>query len=202
MSPDDLPELVLEDAYDDIAALYRDADRNLELLLSAHEAEGLQLSCRKGCDACCHQLVLSTVAEARVAADAIRPLLGDPAWKARIEAWLAATQEIRADLQLGARQDPDRLEDLVEDLAGRYWTARIACPFLVDHTCGIYAERPLACRHHLAVSDPVCCASADGEGIQRPAGADEAFFFAQEAIAEEDAEIGIFPELVALEFAD
>ena len=42
-------------------------------------------------------------------------------------------------------------------LASAYAAARVDCPFLKDHRCSIYEERPLACRVQAVSSHPREC---------------------------------------------
>ena len=44
------------------------------------------------------------------------------------------------------------------EMTVRYFGLRITCPFLVDHACSIYAERPFVCRQYLVTSAPALCA--------------------------------------------
>lgn len=191
------PELMLDPPYATMADFYADVERNLVLVLDAYAELGVAPTCRAGCDACCHQLVMTTMAEAREAArviaeasEAIQEVLRE-----RLAAWHVQTLDLRRSLQAAS---DDSLEALVEDLAATYWQRRLACPFLSEGHCAIYEGRPLACRHHFAVSEPTLCTAGDEAVIDRMETMDEAFFFAQEAIPEEAAEIGMFPELVAL----
>jgi Fe-S-cluster containining protein len=188
-------ELELFPPYPDMAEFYRDVERNVAVVLDAYSAEGIAPTCLKGCDACCHQLVMTTVAEAEAAAAHLQGL-GDEDREqilARLDSWLAGTASLRDRLQAGADGD---LDDLVEGLAAEYWSRRVPCPFLVDQKCAIYEARPLACRHHFSVSDPDLCYQGDEQRIGRMEAMEEAFFVSQDAIPEEEAEIGMFPELV------
>ncbi|MBM3267568.1 MAG: YkgJ family cysteine cluster protein [Candidatus Sericytochromatia bacterium] len=191
----------LSPPYSSTADLYEDVERNLRIVLAAHAAEGIVSSCRPGCDACCHQLVMSTQAEADATAKFVAglPAAESGELKARLAAWADRTRSWRRRLQDGADGD---VEALVETLAAEYWAERVPCPFLVDRRCAVYPARPLACRHHFAVSDPAECERGDAERILRIEALDDAFFLAQDAIPEDQAEIGFFPELVTLSLAD
>ncbi len=189
-------ELELNPPYASMAELYSDVERNLVLVLDAHAAEGIVPTCRAGCDACCHQLVMTTVAEAGAAAGYLKRLpaaAGEPL-RARLADWKVATADLRARLQ-DAGSD---LEAQVEELAAEYWKRRVPCPFLVDRRCAVYEVRPLACRHHFSVSDPLLCDTGDEAVIERMEAMDEAFFASQDAIPDAEAEIGMFPELVGI----
>lgn len=189
------PEIELFPPYAAMADFYRDVERNLAVVLETYAADGLEPTCFKGCDACCHQLVMTTMAEAREAARWIR--LQSPPEQERLrqslEQWLVASADLRRRLQEGVDGD---LEDLVEGLATEYWAQRLPCPFLAGGSCSMYEARPLICRHHFSLSDPELCRAGEEDVIERMETMDEVFFFAQDAIPEEAAEIGMFPELV------
>ncbi len=191
------PELSLDPPYASMADFYGDVERNLVLVLDAYSAEGIAPTCRKGCDACCHQLAMTTMAEARAAALHLVGLPEPEAARLRsnIVSWQEATGDLRSRLQAGANED---LEELVEELAAKYWERRVPCPFLSDGSCAIYEARPLICRHHFSVTDPAFCQTGEEGAIERMEAMDEAFFISQSVIPEDEAEIGFFPELVAL----
>lgn len=198
-------ELELSPPYATTAALYADVERNLAVVFDAYAPEGVAPTCRKGCDACCHQLVMITLAEAREAARVInsRPEASQSAILSRIADWHAATADLRKRLQSGA---DEALEALVEGIASDYWQRRVPCPFLEAGACSIYEGRPLACRHHFSLSDPALCQSSRDEAIEVESEAaaeflavmDDAFFLSQDAIPEDETEIGMLPELVGL----
>lgn len=191
------PEIELTPPYATMAAFYRDVERNLAVVLDTYAADGLAPTCRKGCDACCHQMVMTTMAEAREAARWIRAQSPEEQERlvASLHQWHEASAPLRRRLQEGADDD---LEALVDGLATEYWAQRIPCPFLTAGSCSIYEARPLICRHHFSLSDPELCRAGEDDVIERMETMDEVFFFAQDAIPEEEAEIGIFPELVLL----
>jgi hypothetical protein len=47
-----------------------------------------------------------------------------------------------------------------------YFRLGLACPFLEDESCSIYADRPIACREYLVSSPPARCADPTPEGIE------------------------------------
>lgn len=190
-------DLELHPPYDSMLKLYGDVAANQLMILEAYAAEGLEPTCRAGCSACCHQLVMTTMAEARATAELIHDL---PEAELRrlelsLEGWLSATSDLRRRLQEAA---DDELEPVVEAIASDYWRKRIPCPFLREGLCAVYEVRPLACRHHFSLSDPELCAANDVENVEGMETMEESFFFAQDAIPEAETEIGMFPELVLL----
>lgn len=104
-------------------------------------AKGLA-PCRKGCNHCCHMATLVHLEEAQAIAKATGAKMTMP--KAfNVELWN------------------------VEKLRARY--DGVACRFLVNGACSIYAERPLACRMHVIVDrDNLLCEIVPGQKIRVP----------------------------------
>jgi Fe-S-cluster containining protein len=121
-------------------------------------AEGLTISCKAGCGACCRQMVPLSIFEAEA-----------------LSAWIqtlpeAQRQELagrfhRALLKLASAGLIDRManEDWLAETeaAGQlvidYLYQRIPCPFLEDESCSIHPIRPLICREYLVTSPPEHC---------------------------------------------
>lgn len=120
-------------------------------------AAGRPVTCRKGCDWCCYQLVPVTGIEARRLGALIESL--PDARRAIVQARFAAAASrlTGAGLcdQVTSAWSLDRAQNC--RLATRYLCLRIACPFLEDHQCTIYSERPLACREYLVTSPAQAC---------------------------------------------
>lgn len=141
-------------------------DDALPMLLAQIEAEleGLRprTTCRKGCAACCHQLVPVSPAEARRLKRVINDML--PEKRAAVVRRFAVARDALEeaglldllDAMTGGEDVPPA--EIRVWLAAAWQEAEVACPFLeADQTCGIYTDRPLACRLKLVASDPACC---------------------------------------------
>jgi Fe-S-cluster containining protein len=123
----------------------------------------LAVSCAPGCFACCHQLVVVSPLEAHALAEYVRR---DPALAARVEERTASWEEsIGRDSELSARvrafEDADGYLEGPEgaQFEAAYWRAQLPCVFLDEGgRCSVYEVRPLACREHHVLSDPVLCA--------------------------------------------
>jgi Fe-S-cluster containining protein len=126
-------------------------------VVAAAEA-GKAISCRKGCGACCRQLVPVSRTEGErllalvenmpaVRRDVLRQRFAAAAEK--IEAAGLARREGRAD----------------RDLSVAYFSLGVACPFLEDESCSIHPERPLVCREYLVTSPAELCAGPRQEGV-------------------------------------
>jgi Fe-S-cluster containining protein len=125
------------------------------------------VSCRKGCDSCCRQMVPISATEAYGLAETMGGM--DPQAAAEVmerfdvacerleEAGLLGRLERRAELSAAELQQLDR----------DYFAAGVGCPFLVDHACSIHAERPLACREFLVTSPAEFCANPTGDRVRQ-----------------------------------
>ena len=54
------------------------------------------------------------------------------------------------------------------DLSKRYFSLRIACPFLDDESCSIHETAPLVCREFHVSSPPERCKSLEGGAAEMP----------------------------------
>jgi len=121
-------------------------------------ADQQAISCRKGCGACCRQLVpiSRTEGEALLALVEAMPTERREAVRARFAQAEAAIA--KAGLaERGARSD--------REMSVAYFALAIACPFLEDESCSIHADRPLVCREYLVTSPASLCAGPAQEGV-------------------------------------
>ncbi len=128
----------------------------------AREAKaGREISCRKGCGACCRQLVPISRTESR----AIRALVARQPEERRLvlqQRFEQAAKKLRAaglaDVLLNPAKRRDRPD---RELSLAYFAQRIPCPFLEEESCSIHPDRPLVCREYLVTSPASAC--SDGE---------------------------------------
>lgn len=113
---------------------------------------GETVSCRKGCGACCRQVVPLTPAEAFHLEELVA---GAPATRRR-----KLRSRFRLIFRRLKREDMDGLP-LFHHAPG-YFRLGLACPFLEEESCSIHADRPLVCREHLVVSPAEHCADFPG----------------------------------------
>jgi Fe-S-cluster containining protein len=120
---------------------------------------GQAISCRKGCGACCRQLVpiSRTEAERLLALVEAMPRERRQALGARFAAAEAAIEAAGLKEPGGGRTD--------RELSAAYFALRIPCPFLEDESCSIHPERPLVCREYLVTSPAERCAGPNQEGV-------------------------------------
>ena len=123
----------------------------------AERSSSSKVSCRKGCDACCRQMVPISPTEAYALAALMETL--PPRRVAAILERFDRAREKLAELEL-----LDRLRDRhtltltqQQQLDRDYFAARVACPFLENRACGIHPDRPLACREFLVTSSAGHC---------------------------------------------
>lgn len=140
-----------------VPALHRICDALISDQIASTLGDGTDISCRPGCGACCRQLV---------------PILeSEAAYLAGIVAAMSA--EGRQTVLTRRRQVLDVLESRGllgvlrrfrglnrsdrREVVVAYFRLGLACPFLEDESCSIYADRPLACREYLVTSPPEGC---------------------------------------------
>lgn len=120
------------------------------------EKLGFKLSCAAGCGACCRQMVPVSVPEAYALADLLDGL--DPIARAgvmgrfeKIETHLEKQNMIEPLLDTTLASDPAKA------LNRTYFAMQMPCPFLVDESCSIHADRPVACRDYNVTSPAARC---------------------------------------------
>lgn len=131
-----------------------------ERSIAFQRKDGREISCKAGCGACCRQLVPISAPEAFRLADHILcledPLRDD--FLARVDAVESAIEAAGMMRELEGLTRGEPMGDAIS-LASRYFEKNIACPFLVDESCGVYPERPLMCRDYLVTSPAEYCAT-------------------------------------------
>lgn len=109
--------------------------------------------CKKGCSACCYQLIeVLNIEEAAIVEFINR--LDEPIRKqiiVQLKAWFDIFEEFTPD---GRTLNGF---DVFSHFAKIMANMSIKCPFLVDNLCSIYEMRPLACRIHYVKSNPYLC---------------------------------------------
>ena len=130
-------------------------------------AEGRHVSCRKGCGACCRQLVPISEVEARQ----IRDLVDHLPEPRRSQVRMRFAEARRRLDEAGVSAILLRRESLTSEelhaIGLQYFAVGVACPFLEDESCSIHAERPIVCREYLVTSPAAHCAQPTPETIDR-----------------------------------
>jgi Fe-S-cluster containining protein len=120
--------------------------------------QGQPISCKAGCAACCRQAVFVLPEEARLLRDLVEamPEPRRTAVKSRFADAVRLLTETGLDSAL--EQVGILPAEKVRRIGEEYLRLGVACPFLEDERCSIYAERPLACREYLVISPAELCA--------------------------------------------
>lgn len=119
---------------------------------------GKSISCRKGCGACCRQLVPVSRTEGERLLHVVETM---PA--ARREALM--TRFAAAETAIDAAGLKERQGRSDRELSTAYFALGVPCPFLEDESCSIHPERPLVCREYLVTSPAELCAGPKQEGV-------------------------------------
>jgi Fe-S-cluster containining protein len=159
-----------------LPALREIDDQLMDATVARHEAAGERISCAKGCSACCRvQPVPITPPEAFALARLV-DALPEPRRSAVRSAFEAAVERLHEAgvYTVYVRRDPEMTRAAAMAVVRRYATLALACPFLLDDACSIYAERPFVCRQYLVTSAPELC-KAPLDNPVRPIKAPAAF---------------------------
>ncbi len=136
--------------------------------VQAVEKEGKAVSCRKGCGACCRQLVPISEIEARQL-HALVEALPEPRRNAVRARFAAARERLEGTEILEKLRAPERFSDgalKVTDLGLAYFGLGIPCPFLEEESCSIHPDRPIKCREYLVTSPAEHCAEPSLETVK------------------------------------
>ena len=168
-------------------------DRGVESV----EAKGERVSCRKGCGACCRQLVPVSPVEARD----IRRLIESLPQPRRTEIYRridAACRLLEGAGLLSALREPGALSGKLNAIGLEYFGLGIACPFLEEESCSIHPDRPVACREYLVTSPAEECAKPRAETVRKVPVAGNV----TRALMELDAEPTWVPLVLAADWAE
>jgi Fe-S-cluster containining protein len=121
-------------------------------------AAGKAVSCRKGCGACCRQLVPVSRTEGDRLLQVVESLPAER--RAALKARFAAAE---ATIEQAGLKDRAGRSD--RELSAAYFALGLPCPFLEDESCSIHPERPLVCREYLVTSPAALCSEPAQEGV-------------------------------------
>lgn len=110
------------------------------------------ISCRAGCSACCRELIAVAEPEAYALA-ALVDAMPEPRRTLIRERFAAGVQRAVNGGLLAALRPPGPDQVGRPSASDVYFALNLACPFLDNDNCSVYADRPLVCREHL-VSSP------------------------------------------------
>jgi Fe-S-cluster containining protein len=136
------------------------AAENVDALATESAARGKPVACRRGCGACCRQLLTVSPAEAWMLAEEVAAL--EESRRETFRMRLTAVRDVLRNAGMLARlasiNDP-ALDDAAHyQLANDYFHLGAACPFLdPDGACGIHPFRPALCREYCALGGSASC---------------------------------------------
>jgi Fe-S-cluster containining protein len=140
------------------------ANQIAELGATRARRAGHQISCTKGCGACCRQLVPISPTEARHLAARVAAMPPERATEIRKRFDAALFRIEAAGLPPRGHPETDKAAYRAHGLA--YFRQGVACPFLEQESCSIHSDRPLICREYQVASPPAACADV-GAGLVR-----------------------------------
>ena len=130
---------------------------------------GLKVSCSMGCAHCCRQLVPLSAPEAAMVFEFVKTTAEPRKSKIanRFSAGVAHLEKIGLLSELKRLHDPAVSDEELTAITRKYFAQQIACPFLEDECCSIYAVRPSMCREYLVCSPADNCRDPYGKHIDK-----------------------------------
>ncbi len=135
-----------------------------ELGIKAVEEENQQVSCKKGCGACCRQPVPLAEIEAYQIAELVENL-PEPR-RSEIEKRFDAAANHFHKIGWFEKLENCKEKAEVEKKVLEYLLEDIACPFLENECCSIHQQRPVGCREYLVTSPAVNCSKPTAETVR------------------------------------
>jgi Fe-S-cluster containining protein len=133
---------------------------------TAVKSAGGEISCRKGCAACCRQAIPLSEIEAYQITETVEamPEPRRTEMKKRFEtAWHHfADSGWFERLDESFKMPPEERNEIVVE----YFNEKIDCPFLEDEMCSIHQTRPLACREYIVTSPAENCSHLSAETVR------------------------------------
>ena len=146
----------------------------VDVSVQAAEAEGMKISCKAGCGACCRQPVPISEVEIYQLAELVEsmPEPRRSVIKQRFADGVAHFKKVGWFDKVN--RQPEENKDLPEDEAIRkglevimeYFKEGVPCPFLENEACSIHPNRPVACREYLVTSPSENCKAPSAETIR------------------------------------
>lgn len=181
--------------------------------LSVQDAEenGEKISCKAGCGACCRQPVpLSEVEVYNIAElvetmpaekrDRVKRRFSEAVSHFREAGWF---EKMGKCAEMARTQPQDTVTPELQKIVMEYFREGVPCPFLVDESCSIHEERPLACREYLVTSPAENCSAPSAENVKKvPLLMEPSKAMKSVGTTGKFYHLGIIPLILALELAD
>jgi Fe-S-cluster containining protein len=136
----------------------------MDVAEAAVQREGKSVSCRKGCGACCRQVVPISPSEAHALARLVE-VMPEPRRTLVRERFGDARRRLEASGLAGVfRKVDESFDSAARGL--EYFRLGIACPFLEEESCSIHPDRPVACREYLVTSPAENCSNPSPETVK------------------------------------
>jgi Fe-S-cluster containining protein len=130
------------------------------------EQHGQKVSCKKGCGACCRQMVPVSRVEARYLRDLVDQLAEPRRSEVRSRFAEARRRLAESGLLEKMLRNDQWTEEEYKAMGREYFHQGIACPFLEEESCSIHPQRPVACREYLVTSPAENCAQPTSGGVR------------------------------------
>lgn len=143
-----------------IKEVIQDVQAMEELIDQVEEETGMFSTCRKGCTACCHQIVVASQFESELILRYIDHQYDEETKQAIKQRIKKAAEQL--DLEFGPTpSDQYGMKTLIreqEENKKRYFELNLPCPLLSDEgSCMAYPVRPPGCWSYRNYGDPVAC---------------------------------------------
>jgi Fe-S-cluster containining protein len=138
----------------------------LEIGVNAAASIGENVSCTKGCGACCNQPVPISEIEAYHLAELVENM-PEPK-RSEVKKKFADACERFHEINWFNRMENFvqlELNDRVS-LAVEYFSENIPCPFLEEQSCSIHQNRPLVCREYLVTTPAKYCSKPTAKTVK------------------------------------
>jgi Fe-S-cluster containining protein len=135
------------------------ADMIVEKVIQHRQKTDSPTACKIGCSHCCHYMIPLSPAEAFRLGEEIQQMPRERKRKTIRSMLIAARRVLKYRIpKLTAEGHSEKLQTLNLKIISEWYNSfQLPCPFLTDNACSIYANRPIACREHLAAGNPAGC---------------------------------------------
>ncbi|MDQ6788635.1 MAG: YkgJ family cysteine cluster protein [Acidobacteriota bacterium] len=136
------------------------------MIVETVQSEGMEISCTKGCGACCRQMVPISEIEAHRLSNLVNEM-PEPRKSIIIERFAQAKKRMAEAGLLDELQNSEQItKEEFRDFGLKYFAQRVDCPFLEDESCSIHPDRPIVCREYMVVSPAENCSRLNDEPIK------------------------------------